>query len=86
MQGGAPSIDLTKFDYSEDVDVNPEVEIAQDEDVVLFVGRLSYYKGVEYLIEAMHEVDGRLVIVGDGPLREELKEQPKIYKSQIFCF
>lgn len=38
----------------------------------LFVGRLVYYKGLEYLIRAMSTVPGRLVIVGDGPLRGSL--------------
>ncbi len=45
--------------------------------VVLFVGRLAEVKGVTYLIEAMKQVDAMLVIVGDGPLREQLEEQAK---------
>lgn len=40
---------------------------------VLFVGRLVEYKGVEYLIRAMQEVDATAVIVGDGPLRGPLE-------------
>lgn len=45
--------------------------------IVLFVGRLVEYKGVEVLIKAFKIVserfpDYRLVIVGDGPLRESL--------------
>jgi rhamnosyl/mannosyltransferase len=39
---------------------------------VLFVGRLVYYKGVEYLIKAMKEVDAELLLIGDGKLRAEL--------------
>jgi len=42
---------------------------------VLFVGRLVYYKGVEYLIRAMKDVADRLVIIGDGPLKQKLLDQ-----------
>lgn len=44
-----------------------------DKPIVLFVGRLVYYKGVEYLIRAMKGVDAQLVIAGDGPLRGDLE-------------
>ncbi len=44
---------------------------------ILFVGRLVERKGVRYLIEAMPEIlrklDAELIIVGGGPLLEELK-------------
>lgn len=46
-----------------------------DKRVVLFVGRLAEKKGVKYLIEAMEQIDAALVIVGDGPLKEELEKQ-----------
>lgn len=42
---------------------------------VLFVGRLNYYKGVEYLIKAMSTVEGTLLVVGDGPKYKSLKKQ-----------
>jgi glycosyltransferase involved in cell wall biosynthesis len=41
--------------------------------IILFVGRLVRYKGLPYLIEAMKQVDGKLVIVGTGPESEILK-------------
>ncbi|WP_354634712.1 glycosyltransferase [Planktothricoides raciborskii] len=43
--------------------------------IILFTGRLVYYKGVKYLVSAMENVpDAHLIIVGKGPLREELEE------------
>jgi len=43
-----------------------------DPRLILFVGRLVGYKGIDTLLRAMPKVDGRLVIVGDGPLRSKL--------------
>lgn len=40
--------------------------------VVLFVGRLVYYKGIEFLISAMRDVRATLLIVGRGELDETL--------------
>lgn len=39
--------------------------------LVLFLGRLAYYKGVDVLIQAMRRVDATLLVVGDGPKRRE---------------
>ena len=43
--------------------------------VVLFVGRLVPYKGVDVLLQAMRGLDASAVIVGDGPLRAALEQQ-----------
>jgi rhamnosyl/mannosyltransferase len=40
---------------------------------LLFVGVLRYYKGLDYLLEAMRHVNCPLVIVGDGPERRRLE-------------
>ena len=40
--------------------------------LIVSVGRLVYYKGFEYLIRAMTRVSGKLIIVGEGPLRAKL--------------
>ena len=42
--------------------------------LVLGVGRFVYYKGFEHLIEAMRFVEGRLVLVGRGPLQGALQQ------------
>ncbi len=40
--------------------------------LILYVGVLRYYKGVEVLLRAMEHVDGTLLVVGGGPLMHEL--------------
>jgi rhamnosyl/mannosyltransferase len=41
--------------------------------LLLFVGKLRYYKGLQYLIEAMEELPARLLVVGSGPMEGEWK-------------
>ncbi len=40
--------------------------------IVLSVGRLVYYKGFEHLIRAMTQINGSLIIIGNGPLKSDL--------------
>lgn len=40
--------------------------------IVLFLGRLRYYKGLPTLIDAMRDVDAKLFIVGGGPMRDRV--------------
>jgi glycosyltransferase involved in cell wall biosynthesis len=51
----------------------------REENLILFVARLVEKKGCEYLIRATAQLrerqrDARLVIIGDGPLREKLEQ------------
>ncbi len=39
----------------------------------LMVGRMTYYKGYHVALEALSRVEGRLIVVGNGPLEPELK-------------
>ena len=41
----------------------------------LFVGRFVYYKGIDVLIDAMAQCAGTLILVGDGPLQNQLRQQ-----------
>ena len=43
--------------------------------IILAVGRLVYYKGFDYLIRAMRNIDAHLLLIGEGPLHRELLEQ-----------
>lgn len=61
-------IDLRPF-----LQLNPALRKGSRRRRVLAVGRLSYYKGFQYLIESMPLWDGELTIVGEGDLRGELE-------------
>jgi rhamnosyl/mannosyltransferase len=50
-----------------------ELRSAHERPVVLFVGRLIYYKGADVLVRAMASVDADLVMIGRGPLQPELE-------------
>jgi glycosyltransferase involved in cell wall biosynthesis len=65
-------IDTAQFEHC-DADAVRGVRERFGERLVVSVGRLVYYKGFEVLIRAMVSVRGKLVIVGDGPLRGELE-------------
>ncbi|MHB1296064.1 MAG: glycosyltransferase [Anaerolineae bacterium] len=45
--------------------------------LLLFVGVLRYYKGLNYLLEAMPQVSARLLVVGEGPMGPALRAQAR---------
>jgi rhamnosyl/mannosyltransferase len=45
--------------------------------LLLAAGRLIYYKGFDILLDAMKEVRGHLLLIGDGPLRDELQQRAR---------
>jgi glycosyltransferase involved in cell wall biosynthesis len=47
--------------------------LAGDEPTVVYFGKLIEQKGVQVLLEAMRDVDARLVVVGFGPYRSTLE-------------
>lgn len=55
---------------------------SKDNPVVLFVGRMLEFKGVESLVRIWREIyqkvpQARLLMIGDGPLREDLENEVK---------
>ena len=64
-----------------------------DENIILFVGTLSLYKGPDILLKAMLKIlenipNSKLVFVGSGPMREGLEKQSKklsVEKYVIFA-
>ncbi|MDD5649958.1 MAG: glycosyltransferase [Candidatus Nanoarchaeia archaeon] len=69
-------VDLNKFKF---------LKMKKSGNIILHVGRIGYEKNIDVLIKAFNEVlkinkDARLVIAGDGPYLEELKNLTKKLK------
>ena len=47
----------------------------EEEDFILSIGRLVKVKGLKYLVEAMKDVDCKLLICGKGPEEKNLRKQ-----------
>jgi len=59
-----------------------EVRVKKDKDInFLFIGRLVYYKGCQVLLEAFSKLKtGKLIVAGEGVLKETLKKQAEKLK------
>ena len=68
-------VDECVFSPSVDSPRPPVFPDAKRGAVALFVGRLVPYKGLDVLLRAVESTDLRVVIVGDGPLRQSLGEE-----------
>lgn len=62
-------IDLRKYMLDDGIrKMADEIRTSYGDRIVLFVGRLNYYKGLDYMIEAMRRVEGVLLVVGTGKM------------------
>ncbi len=73
-----------------DNSIRQEYNIAKEDFLIGYVGRLAYSKGLEYLIDEFYELvkhdsSFKLMIVGDGILRKELEEKINHYKINDNC-
>jgi rhamnosyl/mannosyltransferase len=78
-------IDHTQFETNE-VSLKKAKKIRKKygpQPIVLFVGRLVYYKGIEYLLKAARDLDVTVLIIGNGPYYSTLKlqsmDQPNVH-------
>ena len=68
-------VDLSKFRIRDIRQCRQELHLKEDGKIILFVGRLSEEKGLNYLIDAVEamvnrgEQSLRVIVVGDGPLK-----------------
>jgi glycosyltransferase involved in cell wall biosynthesis len=68
-------IRLDRFETADPGRVAALRAMAEGRISLLFVGVFRYYKGLQYLIEAMADVEALLVLVGSGPLEGELRQR-----------
>jgi glycosyltransferase involved in cell wall biosynthesis len=69
-------IDSTEFQNSDPAEVASLREKFGPR-ILLTVGRLVYYKGVENAVRAMTKIGVNLLIIGDGPLKPNLQQQAR---------
>ena len=86
VDGGLPEERIfIKPNFIEDPLNNGSGLAIQDkkENMFLFVGRISTEKGIQDLIECwiQHKIKAKLVVAGDGPLREKLEKKSKANPS-----
>jgi glycosyltransferase involved in cell wall biosynthesis len=74
-------VNIDKFIYSESgaKAVDKELDL-KGKPVVLFAGKITKYKGVDYLIGAAKKIHGEVVVLGDGPEKARLVEKAKNLK------
>ena len=67
-------VEKCKFSSTDGTDYTDDVELLpKKEDYYCFIGRLSHEKGAKTLIEAANQLPYKLLIIGGGPLMDELK-------------
>jgi len=63
-------IDLGRF-LQDDPEQVERIRRDHGSPLLLFVGRLRYYKGLQYLLAAISHIQCRLLVVGSGPMEAE---------------
>lgn len=74
-------IEISKYEYNNKEKIK-RIHQKYGERIILFIGKFRYYKGLNILIEAMSKVDGRLIIIGDGPIKNQVLNFVKEKKMQ----
>lgn len=80
-------VNIDKFIYTESgaKKVDEKLQL-YGKPVVVFAGKLTKYKGVDYLIAAARKIHGEVVILGDGPERERLQQKAGCMKLNNIHF
>ena len=77
-----PSGISNKIDFNQNVFWIDKKYKFKHNKMVLFTGRLTEHKGVEYLIKAAQKIKAEIVILGDGPERKYLEKLTAQYQLE----
>lgn len=69
-------IDLEKFKFTE------EIKNKYDGPLILSVGRFTYYKGFEYLIQSARNINAKFLLIGEGVLQKKYINLIKKYNLE----
>ncbi len=72
LQGGFPERKLVYLPNFVDTESCRRPDYGDRRDYYCYVGRLSYEKGIGTMLEAAQSLPWRLVVAGDGPLKDRL--------------
>jgi glycosyltransferase involved in cell wall biosynthesis len=70
-------VDIHAFNPNLDTREIDEKYKLDHDNVVMFAGKLTAYKGVKYLIHAAKKINAQVFILGEGPERENLHKKVK---------
>jgi len=69
-------VDLKRFEKTPEMDEEiAAIRRLYGPEIILFIGRFRYYKGLYVLLEAMKQTRGNLLLIGSGPMERELRAQ-----------
>lgn len=80
------SVDLDAYPRSGPTDLIEKKYHLKDKKIVIFTGKLTVRKGVEYLIKAAPKIKGDVFIIGGGDDKERLVEIAKKVKAKNVIF
>ena len=79
-------IEIEKYSKKYSVDKINELKKQlniKDEFILIYVGRLGLEKSIDFLIENQKNINGKLLIIGDGPEKEKLEKLANKLKDKV---
>jgi hypothetical protein len=79
-------VDLDTFNRNSPIKIIDKKYHLEDKKVVIFSGKLTAKKGVQYLIKAAPKIKGEVFIIGDGEERKNLEKLSKELRTKNVHF